>query len=142
MNKLYLNPGAWLALIIFAGLTFLFFRNCPIVASIFYTSAVVFFVGGRIRSWWHLRKQGYRARWHGRDSLYYEEVAGGQFRRLVIGGELMARGSRLIYFPNEDDWQQNMPDWAKSRREEIFDRIRAEFGSKRFRYIETQSKGP
>ena len=55
-------------------------------------------------------------------------------------GELMAKGPHRIYFPNQDAWQQDMPDWAKGRRAEIFDRIKGEFGIKRFSYIEAQSK--
>jgi hypothetical protein len=58
---------------------------------------------------------------------------------LVIWGELMAKGPRVIYIPSSDEWQHKMPDWARYRREEILNRVRQELGSKRFRYLETGS---
>ena len=112
MNKLYRNPGAWLSVAIFAGLSYWFFRSFPIVAAILYGSVILYIVSSRVRSSWHLRKRGYRVRWYGRDSFYYEELEAGQIRRLMLDGYLMGRGPRSVYFPDPEDWQQKMPDSA------------------------------
>jgi hypothetical protein len=140
MSRLYRNPWAWLSVAIFAGLSYLFFRNFPIVASISYGGVILYVISSRVRSSWHLRKHGYRVRWFGRDSIYYEELEAGDVRRLMIYGELMARGPRHVYFPDPDDWQHRMPDWAKDRRGEILNRIRDEFGTKHFRYYDAKTQ--
>ncbi len=120
----------------FAGLSYRFFRSFPIIAGILYGGIIFYIILSRVRSSWHLRRQGYRVRWYGRDSFYYEEIEAGQIRRLMICGELMARGPRHVYFPDPDDWQRKMPDWAKDRRDEILNRISDELGSKHFRYYD------
>jgi len=137
VNKLYRNPGAWLSLAIFAGLTFLFFRHYPVVATVLYASVIVYFVLRRVRSSWRLRKQGYRIVWHGRDSFYYEELADGQRRRAVMECELESKGPRILRLPATEDWHWKMPEWARGRREEIVERVRSELKAMGVRYIES-----
>jgi hypothetical protein len=140
VNKLYRNPAAWLSVMIFASLTFLFFRQFPIFAIISFGSLILYFIVIRARSAIRLHRQGYRARAWSRDDFYYEELFDGKIRRLVISGELMAKGPRVMYVPSHDEWQQKMPVWAKDRREEILNRIRVELGDKRVKYVETESR--
>ena len=66
-------------------------------------------------------------------------MAAGGIRSLIIEGELMAKGPRVIYLPRPEKWRQKVPDWARDRREEILDRVRKELGGKHFRYIETEA---
>jgi hypothetical protein len=139
MNRLSRNPGAWLTLAIFAGLTFLFFRHYPVVAAVLYASVIVYFVLRRVRSSWRLRKLGYRIVWHGRDSFYYEELADGQPRRAVMECELEPRGPRILRLPAPEEWRRKMPEWAGGRREEIVERIRSELKAMGVRYIENES---
>jgi len=124
----------------FAGLAYWFFRGFPIVATILYGCVVLYFVLRSVRSSWHLRRHGYRVRWYGRDSFYYEELEAGQVRRLMLDGYLMGRGPRSVYFPGPQDWQQKMPDWARDRRDEILDRVREELGTKHFRYCDAETQ--
>jgi hypothetical protein len=138
MNKLYRNPGAWLSVLLFAGYSFWFFRYFPIVASVLYGGLILFFVTAKIRSSLRFRRLGYRVRWSGRESFYYEEIAAGQIRGLPFGWGSVARGKIGIYWPSREAWQKKMPDWAKSRREEIFDRIRDELGSRLVKIVETE----
>jgi hypothetical protein len=141
MNKLYHNPGAWVSVAIFVGLSYWFFRSYPIIAAILYGSIVLYVVLSRVRSSWLLRKHGYRVRWFGRDSFYYEELQTGQIRRLMLDGYLMARGPRSVYFPSPEDWRRKMPDWARDRRDEILARVRGELGTKHFRYYDAETQG-
>jgi hypothetical protein len=139
MNKLYRNPYAWLSVAMFVGLSYLFFRSFPIVAVILYGSVIFYIVSSRVRSSWRLRKQGYRVRWYGRDSFYYEELEAGQIRSLMLYGELMAKGPRHVYFPDPEVWQQKMPDWASGRRDEILAKVRDELGTRHFRYYDSKT---
>jgi hypothetical protein len=140
MNKLYCNPGAWVSVVIFLGLSFWFFRSFQVVATVVYGSVVLYFIFSRVLSSWRLRKHGFRVRWCGRDSFYYEEVVAGQIRRLLLDGYLMGRGPRSVYFPPPDEWRQKMPDWARDRRDEILARVRQELGTKHFRYCDAETQ--
>jgi hypothetical protein len=140
MNKLYRNPGAWISAAIFLGISYLFFRSFPIIAAILFGSVILYISLRQVRSSWHLRKHGYRVRWYGRDSFYYEELEAGQIRRLMLDGYLMTRGPRHVYFPDPKDWQQKMPDWARDRRDEILARVRDELGAKHFRYYDSKAQ--
>ena len=63
----------------------------------------------------------------GRDSMYYEELEGGEWRRLAIGGEMgTGRAHHVIYFGSRDDWSRR-PEWARGRRDEIIARIKRAF---------------
>lgn len=77
--------------------------------------------GGGPRTW--------RCGHQGKDLLYYEEWGDGQWRRLVIDGELLAARDphHLVFLPSETDWQR-LPDWARGRRAEILQRVRQGLG--------------
>ncbi|MBL9206808.1 MAG: hypothetical protein JNN01_17090, partial [Opitutaceae bacterium] len=63
----------------------------------------------------------------GRDSMFYEEWGGGEWRRLEIQGEmLMGRAHHVIYVPSPAAWQAG-PGWARERRDEILARIKSRF---------------
>ena len=82
---------------------------------------------------------GYRAGTYGHDCFeYVERDAHGEQRRLVINGELMARGPRLLYAPPESRWNHVMPEWARGRRTEILGRIQDYLGPKQVEVIEQE----
>jgi len=123
----------------FAALTYLFFQHLPVVASITYGTLIIYFGGRLILSALRLRRCGYRFRAAGRERFLYEEMANGEVRRLVIYGAFMPKGKFAIYWPAPEAWRQQMPDWAKDRRNEIFDRIRSELGRRFGKCIETKN---
>lgn len=139
MKRLYRNPGTWLSLAIFGYLSFLFFRYFPITASVTYGSLILYIATRQIRSSLRLRRQGYRIRGHGPEMFRYEEmIDDGEIRQLKFGLGHLAGRKVGIYWPSNEAWQRDMPDWAKGRREEIYDRIRGEFGSRLVKCIETE----
>jgi len=139
MNRLYRNPAAWLTIALFAILTFLFFRYFPIVASISYGGLILCVAARQTRFALRLRRQGYRVRGHGPETLWYEETASDGIRYLAFGYGSIGRGKVGIYWPSREAWQQGMPAWAKDRRDEILDRIRNELGGRLAKCIETDS---
>jgi len=141
MKKLYRNPATWVALVLFTAMTYLFFQKFPLVASILYGSLILYIVARQIRSVLRLRRQGYRFRGAGRERFLYEELADGEIRHLVVYGTFMPKGKMGIYWPTREVWQQQAPDWAKNRRDEIFDRIRKELGNRFSQCIETDRVG-
>ncbi len=60
-----------------------------------------------------------------RDAVYYEELHGGAWRRLVIDGEMLTgRAHHVIYFGPRAAWNA-MPEWAHGRRDEIIARMKS-----------------
>ena len=142
MSKLLRNRGAWVGVLGLTGLTYLFFRQFPLVASLTYGSLILWIILRLTRSWWRLRRQGYRLRARGRERFLYEELANGEVRRIAIEAAFMPKGKFGIYWPTSDAWRQQMPDWARDRRDEIFERIRSELGSRFGKCIETDRVAP
>ena len=57
--------------------------------------------------------------------MYYEELRGGEWRRLDLDGEmLVGRAHHVIYFGSRESWSQG-PEWARGRRDEIIARIKS-----------------
>jgi hypothetical protein len=139
MTKLHQSPVVWLVLLIIASFFLKFFWGYPHLATSLIGALAFVVIFGLIRASLRFRRLGYRIVPGGRDTFYYEEKSGGELRRLELYCELQARGPRLLYFPSVNQWQQEMPGWAKGRREEIYDRIRGSLGTKNVRYIEKQS---
>ena len=74
-----------------------------------------------------MRNDGWRVGHRGRDSMYYEELVDGEWRRLDLAGEmLVGRAHHAIYLGSKAEWQQR-PEWARSRRSEILARIKSAF---------------
>ncbi|GMU67323.1 MAG: hypothetical protein AMXMBFR36_35970 [Acidobacteriota bacterium] len=71
-------------------------------------------------------RRGYEIRPHKRDLMLYLESGTEGTRRLVLDGSLLSDGRRVIYFPNEQNWNSLAPSWALSRREEILGRLRGQ----------------
>lgn len=70
----------------------------------------------------------------GRDMMYYEEKAGGAWRRIDIDGEMLTgRAHHVIYFASAEAWQA-YPEWARGRRDEIVARIKSEFREPDYAY--------
>lgn len=74
---------------------------------------------------------------------YSIEVSGGCINRLVykeIGKTALllfveSGCPATVYVPSKLDWQNQVPDWATERRQEIMQRIIKELGSKDFTYL-------
>ena len=78
-------------------------------------------------------QRGWRVGHVGRDSMYYEELRDGAWRRIAIEGELLdGKAHHVIYFRS-----LNFPDWASGRSEEIIGRIKSEFHPPQYEYDET-----
>jgi hypothetical protein len=74
----------------------------------------------------------------GRDAMYYEEFAGGAWRRFEIDGEmLMGRAHHVIYFTST-----HFPDWAAGRRDQIVARIKSQFFPPDYKYYEQSEDRP
>jgi hypothetical protein len=80
-------------------------------------------------------KRGWRVGHLGRDQMYYEEFIDGAARRISLDGEmLVGRAHHVIYFASPEQWQQEYPDWAIDRRDEIIARIKSEFREPDYEY--------
>jgi hypothetical protein len=88
----------------------------------------------QIRRHYRLRTRGYWLSRRGRGSFEYEERHETVVEHLVIDGEMMAVGPDVIYLPNEEQWQREMPAWAQGRRDEILARVKRLLGNKNYRY--------
>jgi len=55
---------------------------------------------------------------------------GGFFPNLIHPAMLV-----VVYVPTEDEWQQEMPAWARGRREEIIENVRRDLGTKHYEYV-------
>ena len=62
----------------------------------------------------------------GRDSMYYEELVEGEWRRLDLGGEMGVQPHHIIYFGSKEQWRLG-PEWTHGRRSEIISRIKSAF---------------
>ncbi|MGC4017224.1 MAG: hypothetical protein QM755_22330 [Luteolibacter sp.] len=98
--------------------------------------------GTSVHGWLSVWKKLRRARagdWRvghlSRDSLYYEEWLDGEWKRLVIDGEMLCgKGPHhVIYFASPAQWQ-DYPEWARHRRREIIDRIKSKFREPGYEY--------
>jgi hypothetical protein len=92
------------------------------------------FLGRRQR----LRSAGYLVARHGRDQIRYEELADGAVRSLMIDGEMLVGAPFVVYLPDREAWGKKMPPWARSRRDEIIERVREGLGTDRYQFEEFQ----
>jgi hypothetical protein len=77
-----------------------------------------------------LRRRGWRVGHQGRDSLYYDELRDGRWRRIEIGGEMELQ-THVIYLRS-----LQLPDWAADRRVEIISRIKEDLRPPAYEYSE------
>ena len=69
--------------------------------------------------------EGWRVGHRGRDAMYYEELVGGEWRRLDLDGEMLTgRAHHAIYLGSNEQWQRR-PEWARGRRSEILARLKS-----------------
>ena len=57
----------------------------------------------------------------------YQELHEGAVLSLELPLEYVGRGEYDIHIPGERDWLAAMPDWAKSRRAEVVERLKSVF---------------
>ncbi len=78
--------------------------------------------------------RNWRVGHEGRDSVYYEELRDGAWRRLAIDGEmLIGRAHHVIYFGSRAPWNAQ-PEWARGRRDEIIARIKSVLSIQNYEY--------
>ena len=78
--------------------------------------------------------RGWRVGHIGRDQMYYDEFIHGDWRRIILDGEmLMGRAHHAIFFETEAEWA-SYPSWAQGRRDEIIARIKSEFSEPDYVY--------
>lgn len=71
----------------------------------------------------------------GRDEIFYEEQANGEWRRIRIYAEMQTgKVHRMI-----DLSSVQFPEWARSREEEIISRIKSEYPPSQYEYDEDQT---
>ena len=88
----------------------------------------------QVRRHYRLRFSGFWVHRKGRDDIEYEERRAGRLHRLTIHGELMAYGPFVIYVPTEEEWANEMPEWAQGRRAEILENVKRVLGTKNYEY--------
>ena len=88
----------------------------------------------QLRRYLRLRFRGFFVTREGRDNIVYEERRAGATQRLIIHGELMASGPHVVYVPDEEEWQKEMPDWAHGRRAEILETVKRALGTKNYEF--------
>jgi len=116
-----------------------------LIATIFAVGGLVIFwmTAAQIEFWRH----GYRVRqlspkgllhWSlgPKQCVYEERAAGGQihglpFVRTILGDGYPAPSE--VCLPREEDWDSQMPSWARGRRKEIMERMNECFGAERSR---------
>lgn len=88
----------------------------------------------------HMNRKGYWVGHEGRDEIYYEEKYRDAVRRMIIPGEMLVGGPihRVIYVPNDAEWREKMPEWARGRKAEIMDRIKTFLGQEHYEYDEQE----
>jgi len=72
------------------------------------------------------RKRGWRVGHQGRDSLFYDELIEGEWKRIIIDGEMQCSDENpqhVVWFPSADEWNK-LSSWAVGRREQILGRVR------------------
>lgn len=90
----------------------------------------------QLRRYYRLQFRGFWVTREGRDSIVYEERREGTTQRLTIDGELMTYGHPfVIYVPDEEQWNKEMPEWALGRRVEILQNIKRALGTKNYEYL-------
>jgi len=84
------------------------------------------------------RRRGWRAGRIGRDEIYYEELRGGSWQKIIIHGEMLTtkKPKHRIYFTSAGEWQKH-PDWARDRRDEIFSRVKSTLQVPDYEYYES-----
>ena len=87
-----------------------------------------------IRMRMRLRRLGFRVIHHGRDSIRYDELCGGQLRSIEFGGEMLIGAPHVVYLPPPSTWPHTVPEWARDRRDEIVRRIQQELGTTKYSY--------
>jgi len=87
--------------------------------------------------WRHYRlySRGFYVTGKGRDLIEYQERRDGTICRLTLYRELMAPPPNLVYVPTEDEWQRDMPAWARERRQEIIENVKRALGTKRYEFV-------
>ncbi len=95
-------------------------------------------VGALLRKRYRLRRAGYLVARRGRDQIRYEELADGTVRSLMIDGEMLVGAPFIVYLPDRKAWEKKMPAWARSRRDEIIERVRDGLGADRYQFEEYQ----
>ncbi len=84
----------------------------------------------------HEKSAKWRVGHTGRDSMYYEELRGGEWQRIAIDGEmLMGRAHHVICFASPETWLL-YPEWARHRRDEIIVRIKSRFREPEYEYAD------
>lgn len=75
-------------------------------------------------------RRGWRVGSTGRDTIFYDEKVNGEWKRITIYAEmLIGKVRRLIYLSSIE-----FPEWARSREDEIFARIKSEYPPPRYAY--------
>lgn len=88
----------------------------------------------QLRRLYGLHFRGFWVHRKGRNDVEYEERDAGGVQRLTIRGELMAYGPSVLYVPTEEEWANEMPEWAQGRRAEILENVRRALGTKNYEY--------
>ncbi len=78
---------------------------------------------------------GWYVEHNGRCGIFYYELYSLKIKKIFIDGEiLIGIPSYVLYIPNDDDWLNNYPNWASSKKEEIIKRIKTKFKEPEYSY--------
>ncbi len=89
----------------------------------------------RLWRYYRLYSSGFYVTRKGRDLIEYQERRAGMICRLTLYREMMATPPNVVYVPTEDEWQCDMPVWARGRREEIIENVKRALGTKRNEFV-------
>lgn len=85
-------------------------------------------VSYKLRRGYSLRVNGFWVCADGRDSIRYEERHDNSVGHLKIYRQLCVGGPIALYVPTAEQWREEMPEWAKDRRDEIIERTKRLLG--------------
>ena len=85
--------------------------------------------------YYRLYSRGFYVTRKGRDLIEYQERRDGTIQRLTLYREVMSTPPTVVYVPKEDEWQRDMPAWARGRRTEIVDNVRRGLGTKYYELV-------
>jgi hypothetical protein len=88
----------------------------------------------QLRRNYRLRSRGFWVHRKGRDDIEYEERRADGLHRLTIHGELMSYGPFVVHVPTEEEWANEMPEWAQEHRAEILENVKRALGTKNYEY--------
>jgi hypothetical protein len=140
--KILIKPLSVLILIVLSIVFYKWALPLIIVLIVFWITWVLSIpIVERIRRLYWLKTKGYWAEPVYHRGVKYEEIINGVVDHLFISGDMGWDNPNTIEIPNDEQWQKTMPKWAKDRKVEIVERVKAYLGNMKTLYLHPNHQG-